>query len=211
MRAGVKGLRIGVIEHFYTEDEAAHEDYVRAIERAAQVLRELGADVRPVRLPRLAQWKECGRVIQQFEQYRVHEKWLKSRPQDYSETARAKFSAGAAVSAEDFQRACEARRRLRMELSALMRGYDALMTLSNFELPCILEDRQAVQNTYHRHARMPFNVAGTPALSVPTGFTSEGLPLAMQLAGKENDEAMLYRVAWAYGEATGWTERHPSL
>ena len=98
-----------------------------------------------------------------------------------------------------------------MELSAVMRGYHALMTLSNFELPCILEDRQAVQNTYNRHARMPFNVAGTPALSVPTGFTSEGLPLAMQLAGKGNDEAMLYRVAWAYGDATHWTERHPSL
>jgi len=74
-----------------------------------------------------------------------------------------------------------------------------------------VEDPEAVRKTYLRHARMPFNVTGTPAISVPTGFTSDGLPLGMQVAGKANDEAMLYRVSWAYCDTTRWTERHPSL
>jgi Asp-tRNA(Asn)/Glu-tRNA(Gln) amidotransferase A subunit family amidase len=58
---------------------------------------------------------------------------------------------------------------------------------------------------------MPFNVTGTPALSVPTGFTDDGLPLGMQIVGRANDEAMVYRVAYAYEQVTRWSERHPTL
>ena len=96
LRAGVSGLRIGIIEHFYTEDAPANREHVRGIENAAGILRELGARLEPVRLSKVAEWTECGRLIQQFEQYRVHENWLRTRPQDYSRMARAKFSAGAA-------------------------------------------------------------------------------------------------------------------
>jgi Asp-tRNA(Asn)/Glu-tRNA(Gln) amidotransferase A subunit family amidase len=46
---------------------------------------------------------------------------------------------------------------------------------------------------------------------VPTGFTADGLPLGMQLAGKANDEALVYRIAAAYAEATRWSERHPAF
>lgn len=211
LRAGLDGLRIGIIEHFYTEDAVANPACVRGIESAAEVMRKLGAEVQPVRLSKLSEWTQCGRVIQQFEQYQVHEKWLRTRPQDYSGTARAKFSAGAALGPQDLEKAAQKRDLLREEFSALMRHYDAVITLSSLELPCGVEDREAVAGTYMRHARMPFNVTGTPAISVPSGFTSDGLPLGMQIAGKANDEAMLYRVAWAYCDATGWTQRHPAL
>ncbi len=57
---------------------------------------------------------------------------------------------------------------------------------------------------------MPFNVTGQPALVIPAGFASSGLPLSLQLVGRPFDEAMLYRVAAAYEAATGWTKRHPA-
>lgn len=211
LHAGVKGLRIGIIQHFYAEDASANPEHVRGIERAADVLCELGARLEPVQLSKLSEWTECGRVIQQFEQYRIHEKWLKTRPQDYSAWARAKFSAGASISAEELQAATQKRDLLREEFFALMRRYDALITLSSLELPCSVDDREAVANTYMRHARMPFNVTGTPALAVPTGFTGEGLPLGMQIAGKAFGEPKLYRIASAYCEATRWTDRRPIL
>ena len=97
---------------------------------------------------------------------------------------------------------------LRDEFDRLMTGYDALITLSGHELPLRFDDPEMTK-AYERQARMPFNVTGTPALAVPTGFSSEGLPLGMQIAGKANDEAMLYRIAWQYEEATQWTARHP--
>ena len=211
LRAGVRGLRLGLVEHFYTEDAAADADHVRGLQDAVRVLRELGAEVHPVRLPRLSEWTDCGRVIQGFEQYRVHAHWLATRAQDYSDMARARFSAGAAISSEQVEKARQQRENLAEQFAAVMRDYDALLTLSSLELPCSADDPAAVQKTYARQARMPFNLTGTPALSVPTGFTREGLPVGMQIAGKTHDEAMVYRVGWAYEQATQWMERQPPL
>ena len=56
---------------------------------------------------------------------------------------------------------------------------------------------------------VPFNVTGHPALSLCCGYSSDGLPLALQLAGRAFDEAMLFRVGDAYGRATTWRQRRP--
>jgi aspartyl-tRNA(Asn)/glutamyl-tRNA(Gln) amidotransferase subunit A len=211
LRAGVRGLRIGVIEHFYTEDDSAHPGQLRGIADAAKVLRELGATVVPIRLAQLAEWRECGRVIQQFEQYAVHERWLATRPQDYCELSRSKLLPGAGISAAEVAAAREKRLRLTREFERVMSAFDAAITLSNLEMPCRIDRPDEIARTYLRHLRMPFNVTGTPAMSVPTGFSSDGLPLAMQIAGKAHDEATLYRVAHAYAQAVPAEGRRPAL
>jgi aspartyl-tRNA(Asn)/glutamyl-tRNA(Gln) amidotransferase subunit A len=208
LRRGVKGLRIGIVEHFHAEDLPANRQMVQALVAAADQLSNLGASVKPVRLSPLPVWAACGRVIQQSEQYVIHERWLQERPQDYCELSRAKLLAGAFVPARDYVKARQAQRVLRAEFDKLMRGYDALIALSGHELPLRFDDPETPK-AYERHSRMPFNVTGTPSVAVPTGFSSEGLPLGMQIAGKAFDEATLYRIAWQYGEATQWTSRHP--
>src|SRR5262249_45979498 len=97
------------------------------------------------------------------------------------------------------------------EYRAMLCEVDALITLSSYDLPCRIDDDEAIARTYERQCRMPFNVAGAPAISVPTGFSREGLPLAMQITGRAFDEAMVYRIADAYCEAAGWCERRPPL
>jgi aspartyl-tRNA(Asn)/glutamyl-tRNA(Gln) amidotransferase subunit A len=74
---------------------------------------------------------------------------------------------------------------------------------------CRIDDAEACARLYPRQARQPFNVTGQPAISIPAGFTQDGLPLSLQLIGHPWQEAMLYRIARAYERATGWTERHP--
>jgi aspartyl-tRNA(Asn)/glutamyl-tRNA(Gln) amidotransferase subunit A len=100
---------------------------------------------------------------------------------------------------------------LRNAFADAMRDLDAVVTISSHDLPCRIDDAEMVAKTYERQARIPFNVTGTPALAVPTGFSTTGLPLGMQIAGKAFDEPMLYRIANAYCEATSWGERHPLL
>jgi len=97
------------------------------------------------------------------------------------------------------------------EMAEATRKFDAVVTLSSLDLPARIEDADAVARTYERQCRLVFNVTGTPAISVPTGFSTSGLPLAMQIAGHALDEATVYRVAYAYCEATGFAERRPPI
>jgi aspartyl-tRNA(Asn)/glutamyl-tRNA(Gln) amidotransferase subunit A len=211
LRNGIKGLRIGVIEHFYTTDAAANDELKGGIDAAIVLMRELGADMRPVKLSPLPTWAACGRTIIQAESYVVHEAWLKQRPQDYCEISRRKLLTGAFIRAEEYIKALQARTMLCAEFDALMHDYDAVITLSGLELPCELDDPDTIAKTYERHARMPFNITGTPAIAVPTGFSREGIPLGMQICGKAFDEPMVYRVAHAYCEAAGWATHRPKL
>ncbi|MBV9971535.1 MAG: hypothetical protein JO228_16255, partial [Xanthobacteraceae bacterium] len=81
----------------------------------------------------------------------------------------------------------------------------------SLDLPCRIDDPETIARTYERQCRIAFNVTGTPAISVPTGFTAAGLPLAMQIAGAAFAEPMVYRVAHAYCEATGFADHRPAI
>jgi aspartyl-tRNA(Asn)/glutamyl-tRNA(Gln) amidotransferase subunit A len=211
LRAGVKGLRIGVIAHFYTEDMVGSPEQVAAIGDAADVLRRLGAEVRPVRLSSLQRYADCGRTIHFAEAYAVHERDLQQHPDGYAAITRSKLLPGAFIPASDYVKAQQFRRLLCAEFAALMKDYDAVITLSSLDLPCRIDDPETIAKTYERQCRIPFNVTGTPAISVPTGFTAARLPLAMQIAGAAFAEPMVYRVAHAYCEATGFADRRPAV
>jgi aspartyl-tRNA(Asn)/glutamyl-tRNA(Gln) amidotransferase subunit A len=209
--AGVKGLRIGVIAHFYAEDLIAAPEQSAAIAAAADVLRRLGADVKPIHLSSLQRYTECGRTIHLAEAFAVHERDLQERPQDYAEITRRKLLPGAFIAAVDYVKAQQLRTALCSEFAAAMRDLDAAITLSSLDMPCRIDDAETIAGTYERQCRMPFNVTGTPAIAVPTGFTAAGLPTAMQIVGRAFEEPMVYRVAQAYCEATGWCDRQPPV
>jgi aspartyl-tRNA(Asn)/glutamyl-tRNA(Gln) amidotransferase subunit A len=211
LHGGLRGLRIGLIEHFYTEDAKADAEQVKGIEAAIDVLRRLGADIRSVRVSPLDSWFDCNRTIHQAEAYAIHEKDLQERPQDYAALTRKKMLPGAFISSTKYIRAQQLRTALCREMADAMRDLDAVITLSSLELPPRIEDADAVARTYDRQCRVVFNVTGTPAISVPTGFSAAGIPLAMQIAGHALDEANVYRVAQAYCEATGFADRRPPI
>jgi aspartyl-tRNA(Asn)/glutamyl-tRNA(Gln) amidotransferase subunit A len=184
---------------------------VKAIEAAIDVLRRLGAEIRSVRVSPLDTWFDCNRTIHQAESYAIHEKDLQERPQDYSTLTRKKILPGAFISATKYIRAQQLRTALCREMAEAMTDLDAVITLSSLELPARIEDADAVARTYDRQCRVVFNVTGAPAISVPTGFSTEGIPLAMQVAGRAFDEAIVYRVAHAYCEASRFAERRPQI
>jgi aspartyl-tRNA(Asn)/glutamyl-tRNA(Gln) amidotransferase subunit A len=206
---GVKGLRIGVIRHFYTTDLAGDPEMVAAIEAAVTLLAAQGAEIREIRLPPLQDLNACGQIIMVAEAYAVHESWLKQRPEDYGARGRERLLAGAGLSAAEYLQAVRWRLALRDTVAAAFRDIDVAVTASSLDPACRIDDEAALAATYARQARMPFNVTGQPALVIPAGFARSGLPLSLQLVGKPFAEALLYRVAAAYEAATGWTKRHP--
>jgi aspartyl-tRNA(Asn)/glutamyl-tRNA(Gln) amidotransferase subunit A len=159
----------------------------------------------------LEQYLACNRTILTSEAYAVHEKWLRERPQDYGALTRERIMAGAFVRAADYINATRLRRKLTDSFHALFTEVDVVLTANSLDPACRIDDQRAVEHTYGRQARAPFNVTGSPALAVPAGFNRAGLPLGVQLVGRPFSEALLYRVAHAYEQASGWHTRRPPL
>jgi aspartyl-tRNA(Asn)/glutamyl-tRNA(Gln) amidotransferase subunit A len=207
---GVKGLRIGVIRHFYTSDLEGHPEMIAAIDAAVALLAGQGAAVREITLPPLQDFSACGQVILAAEAYAVHEAWLKQRPQDYGARGRERLLAGACLSAADYLQASRWRLKLRDAAAAAFRDIDVAITASSLDPACRMDDNEALAATYARQARIPFNVTGQPALVIPAGFSKAGLPLSLQIVGHPFAEATVYRVAAAYEAVTRWPDRHPA-
>jgi aspartyl-tRNA(Asn)/glutamyl-tRNA(Gln) amidotransferase subunit A len=209
---GVRGLRIGALRHFYTDDCAADPEQSAAIEDALAIWRDAGAVIDDVRLPPLETWNAPTRVIIAAEAFAVHERWLRERPGDYGARGRERLLQGALLRAADYIQAQRQRSQLTRLMAEAMRGFDALVTVSSHDPAPRIDDDTALAHAYERQARMPFNLTGYPALVIPAGFTrAQHLPLSVQIVGHPFEEAAVYRIAQAYEAATHWVDRHPPL
>ncbi|MEL0020395.1 MAG: amidase [Rickettsiales bacterium] len=208
---GVKGMRIGLVRHFYTKDLDAQDEMAASIDAAAATLRDLGATVEEVEMPPLSEFAAINRVILLSEAYAIHEEWLQERPSDYAHFTRERLLPGAFMRATHYVQALRHREKMKHAFDEMMRSYDAVLTASSMQVPCRIDDVPEVERTYSRQSRTPFNVIGNPALVVPSGFDKNGLPLSIQIAGRAFDEATVYRIGHAYEQATRWFEKHPPV
>nr|HIA87077.1 amidase [Gammaproteobacteria bacterium] len=211
---GIKGMRIGVIRHFFEKDMVADSKVVNAINASLHVLSDLGADITDVETESLQTFSNVNRIILLSEAYAVHQHWLQSRPQDYAAMTREKLLPGAFIRAVDYVQALRNRPLFTAAIDTLLDDADVLITASSMDPPFPIDDPEAVAHCYPRSARPPFNLTGHPALSLPIGFTEPDedipvLPLGLQMIGRHFDEESVYRVASAYEHATNWSEVHP--
>ena len=207
----VRGLRIGLIRHFYESDNPADEATRQGIAAAVKVFEDLGCSVRELRLSPLAEWAACGVLIMLTEGYAVHQATLRERFGDYGEAFRDRMALAALISGGDYVQAVRRRRELVAEFMTAMADLDLAVTAAApSEAPAI--DAVGKFAIFERPMlTMPFNVTGTPAMSVCCGYGATGLPLALQLAGKPFDEATVLRAAHAYETATPWRSVRPRL
>jgi aspartyl-tRNA(Asn)/glutamyl-tRNA(Gln) amidotransferase subunit A len=207
----IKGLRVGLIRHFYEDDNPADEATRQGIAAAVKVFEDLGCSVRELRLSPLAEWAACGVLIMLTEAYAIHEATLRERFSDYGELFRDRMALAALISGGDYVQAVRRRRELAAEFATAMADLDLALTAATpSEAPAI--DAVGKFATFERPMlTMPFNVTGTPAMSVCCGYSAAGLPLAFQLVGKPFDEATVLRAAHAYEKATAWRSVRPRL
>jgi aspartyl-tRNA(Asn)/glutamyl-tRNA(Gln) amidotransferase subunit A len=206
---GIKGLRIGVVRHFFAEDNKVSDTSLAAIDQALDVLRGLGAEVREVRLAPLEDWYAAAMLILLCEAFAAHEPWLRSSPELYGGHFRSRVRLGAFVSAPDYVQATRRRRELAEEMAAAFEQVDVLVSASTVGEAPLIDNTPKWQGWGQPSHNAPFNVSGAPALSTCCGYGKDGMPLAIQLAARPFEEALLLRVAHAYEQATPWRERHP--
>ncbi|MDB5314842.1 MAG: Asp-tRNA(Asn)/Glu-tRNA(Gln) amidotransferase GatCAB subunit [Rhodospirillales bacterium] len=203
LTSGLKGLRIGFVRHFFEGDQPAESEMAAAIHNAARILAAEGAVVRDVVLPALSEFAGVNRTILLSEAGAIHEAWLRERPGDYAHVTRRRLLPGAFVSGPDYVQAQRRRRQLIAAVEAAFADVDILLTASSLEAACRIDDSEAVERTYPRQARTPFNVTGHPAIALPAGLSSAGMPLSIQLIGRYFGDAALL------GAAAGWERAAP--
>jgi aspartyl-tRNA(Asn)/glutamyl-tRNA(Gln) amidotransferase subunit A len=204
LNKGVSGLRVGIPQAFFQTAPAATSDVLAGIERTADLLRAAGATVEDITLPDYALFAAAGRIIMMGEAYAIHEANMRSRLLDYGEITANRFVLGATVLAADYINALRARRELTDAVNAALSRYDVVLTASalcpapRFDAPVDAMSSASPMQT------IPFNVTGHPAMSVPVGIASDGLPIGVQVAGRPFDEAMVFRVCRAVEVLSGW-------
>jgi aspartyl-tRNA(Asn)/glutamyl-tRNA(Gln) amidotransferase subunit A len=209
--SGIKGLKIGVIHHFHEIDHKVSEGTQRGISAAIATFRDLGAEIREVRLSPLQDWTACGSLISITERAAAYEEWARTRLSDFAERMRSRLMLGAFVSGVDYVQAVRRRRELRAELQAAMAGLDVVVTATQPAEAAKIDAVPKWDLFAAPNFTMPFNVAGYPAISVGAGFGIGGLPVAIQLVGKPFQEPTLFRAADAFEKATPFRDRRPAL
>jgi aspartyl-tRNA(Asn)/glutamyl-tRNA(Gln) amidotransferase subunit A len=206
---GVEGLRIGVPRRFFFED--VDDDIVRLVDVAAEVLASAGASVEEVELTGAADAVEAATTMIRAEALAIHGPRLADEPDSFGADARRRLLLGEAVAGVDYGEARQASRVWCRRVATVLEHVDVLLTpTSGTTAPPT--DSEMIETT-RRLVRLTYgwSLAGLPALSVPCGFSEEGLPVGLQLAAAPFGEATVLRVGAAYQNATDWHLREPGL
>ena len=214
----IKGLRVGVINERTNTDEVLPE--IRdAVLKAAGVLGELGAVVEEVSIPLIASTGAFSKALTDFDGATVHYDMLRSRAGDYDYNTRVRLMTAALTPAQSYFKSQKLREMLRRDILAALEKFDVLVLPTSPAPAPKIPDGPGIKDIEEARARMfgvrgftgPFNCSSTPALSVCCGFTSDNLPIALEIAGRNFDEETIMRVAHAYEQATPWHNERPPI
>jgi Asp-tRNA(Asn)/Glu-tRNA(Gln) amidotransferase A subunit family amidase len=215
LASGVGGLRIGVPRGYFFDH--LEDDIAVAMDLAIDVLLQLGAEVREVEIPGVAEGLSGTFGFVLAEAQDIHAASLRNRPEDFGldvlEILIGYFPGTTELMAG--QRAVAA---LTSAMRTMLETVDVLLTPTTpITAPLIGEEsvqygniKESVLGAMIR-CTAPFNATHLPALSVPCGFNRAGLPIGLQIAGRPFDEATVLRVGHAYEQATDWHLRTPAL
>ena len=205
-----RSLRIGIVRQFFFDDLEA--EVAAAINNALQVLETLTGRLSDASMP-----IDTDRTVQAAESYAYHSQFLAEHAQLYQPETLRRIQRGESITARDYILKRVELEQLRHAAADLFSDYDLLVTPASpatapalTELQANPEDLRRRELILLRNTR-PFNVLGLPAISVPCGFTRDGLPIGLQIAGAPGDDARVLQLAHAYERATEWHKANLKL
>ncbi|WFU16411.1 amidase [Bradyrhizobium sp. CB3481] len=210
----IGGLKIGVDRNWSRRD--VDPQVVTVLDDASCVLTALGAELVEVQVPdvtqAIADWAPNCAV----EAAVAHRATYPARRDSYGPVLSMVLEAGGALSGLDYQAVLLRRMAFRGRMRTLFGKIDLLLVPAHPFAPLSLKAMgtmglQPELIAWLQAYTAPFNMTGQPTLTLPGGFSSDGLPIAIQLVAADLDEAMLIRAGIAFQSATDWHRRHPPL
>ncbi len=215
MKDGVQGLRVGLVRELHNSSDM-HPEVRSAIDASLEVFKDLGAEVKDVSIPLVELAGAIFVGIADTEGAGARDEVLRTRPQDLDQASRTRLLSGALVPAKLYNRAAKARVLLRRQFMEALQEVDVLVSpTSPYPAPKHTALTARFESAEDVRARFFFRRAYTgcyaltalPAISLPGGFTGEGLPIGLQLGAAPFAETTLFRAAYAYEQATPWHTR----
>jgi amidase len=212
--AGIRGVRIGIDEHYCTESVDAQVS--EAALACADEFRKLGAETRSITLPPIDRLLRDWTPFTAVEAALAHRETFPAQADRYGPALRGLLEAGLRVTGTEYARIQSERETFRGRLAEIFEEVDLILCPSVISPPpplalmkALVDDSELLAPALKFTA--PFDFSGSPTLSVPNGFTEDGLPLSLQLVARHLDEELLCRAGFAYEQATEWHSRHPPL
>ncbi len=213
----IAGTRIGVPVNHYRE--GLHSGVEQALDASLEVFRALGAEVKEVRVPDHEVIADLANLITRTEAAAIHRRWIAERPGDYSDQVRSRIANGLVVPATRYLEALGLRAVLLERLMNEVFSQVDVLHVPGAPFPAPTQEEMDVGDrpgyleviASITRCTQPVNYLGLPSLSVPAGFSGDGLPVALQLVGRPFAEARLLYLGDAYQQQTDWHTRAPQV
>ena len=207
LKLGASGLRMGVARSPFFE--GADPEVVSIVEKAIDVLADLGVSLCEIDFPEARQAAEEADNLQliRAEAFAFHREALTTRPEAFDPRIRKRLEPGAEVTAADYIQILQRRERAMASTRRTLADVEAVVG-PTMPTPAPRTEDLEKGEPARLHTRL-VNWLGLCAVSIPCGFTSNGLPVGLQLIGKPFCEGTVLRLAHAYQEATSWHSRRP--
>ena len=210
LQDNVKGRKIALgVGDFI---ETSHTEVLGAVREAANVLRSLGCKVEEVDVIWLQEAALANKIITQSDGAAVHRDRLQEHPEMFGDDIRRRLEDGANTPLTDYILARRTQAEVRKRLEGFFETYDFLILPTTPIAAPTIEGHDAVEQAARlTRFTAPFNLSGLPGLSLPCGFTKDGLPIGLQIVSRAWGESKVLNLGHAFEQATEWHKRMPVL
>ena len=216
MRGSIRGLRLGVPRQYFWEN--VDPEIQKLVSAAIRQMEGLGAMRVEVDIPALENCAAMEAHITLAEATSYHEPYLKKQADDYGPAVRTNLEAGRYLLATDYVKSQRARTLLQRNFNEAFKRAEVIVSPTLPALPPLVGEVWVQSGDLREHVidaflrfNIPYDLTGLPAISVPCGFSSAGLPIGLQIGGRAFEEGTILKFAHAYEQSTDWHTARPAL
>ena len=207
----IQGIKMGVIQE-RMDSPNLDPEFRETVAKAISVLGELGASSEDVSIPLAPNAGALTMSILNVEWANLHRPLFEPNFDELDHNNKIRFLTGSIIPAQAYYKAQKIRAVLRQQILDALEKVDVLVLPTGPVTAPLVESVPGIESKEHSLTGLagrisftgPFNLAGTPAISVPCGFSAAGMPMGLQIVGKAFDEETVLRVAHAYEQNTDW-------
>ncbi|MFN0030098.1 MAG: amidase [Acidimicrobiales bacterium] len=204
------GVTIGVERAHHLNRPGSDPQLERVFNDAVAVLSEAGAKVVEVTIPLYDEVASATMLCWPVEAFAYHRPWLQTRWMEYGRWTRSVISAGALLTAADYAQVLKVRRLGKEALDALYEEVDLIVT-PTVATGALSYKSLSWDSLMHTLFTPYWNAVGNPTLSVPMGLSGDGLPLSLQIAGRDFEDGLVLRAGDGFQRHTNHHLRLPPL